>query len=189
MADHDSLHERGRALEEEYFRNKNRELVDKMKQLERDAEVLRGIAAHAGVDDPEAVRELQKLGFTPDTVGLLPLVPLVQVAWADGSITEAERDKIVELARSRGVVDGSAAHVQLRAWLADRPTSAVFDGATRLIRAVLDAPGGEKKMTGDELVAYCEEIASASGGLFGLRRISAEERAILTSLASQFKNR
>jgi hypothetical protein len=187
MIDHDSLHERGRALEEEFFRKKNQELVEKMKQRERDAEVLRDIAARAGVDDPEVVRELQKLGFTPETVGLLPLVPLVQVAWADGSIAEAEREKIVDLARSRGVVDGSAAYVQLQAWLADRPSWEVFDGARRLIRAVVDAPGGETKMTVDELVAYCEEIASASGGLFGLRKISAEERDILTSIATQLK--
>ena len=187
MVDHDAFQERGRSLEEEYFRNKNRELVEKMKQQERDAQALRDIAAQAGVDDPEAVRELQKLGFTPETVGLLPLVPLVQVAWADGTIAKAERDAIIELARRRGVAEGSPAHHQLEAWLADRPASEVFDGATRLIRAVLDAPGGEKKMTADELVAYCEEIASASGGLFGIRRISPEERALLTSIASQLK--
>jgi hypothetical protein len=187
MPDHDAFQERGRSLEEEYFRNKNRQLVEQMKQREREAEVLRDIAAKAGVDDPEVVRELQKLGFTPETVGLLPLVPLVQVAWADGTIAKPERDAIIELARRRGVADGSAADYQLEAWLADRPAPEVFDGAMRLIRAVLDAPGGEKKMTGDELVAYCEEIAAASGGLFGLRRISSEERDILNAIATKLK--
>ena len=187
MVDHDAFHDRGRSLEEEYFRNKNRELVEKMKQRERDEQTLREIAAQVGVHDPEAARQLQKLGFTPETVGLLPLVPLVQVAWADGTIAQAERDAILDLARRRGVADGSPARYQLEAWLVDRPAPEVFDGATQLIRAVLDAGGGEKQMTADELVAYCEEIANASGGLFGVRRISPEERAILTSIASQLK--
>jgi hypothetical protein len=187
MGDGNSLQERGRSLEEEYFRRKNRELIEKMQQADRDAEVLREIAAQAGIDDPEVVRELQKVGFTPDTVGLLPLVPLVQVAWADGSIAAAERDAIFDLARRRGVTDGSAAHAQLQAWLADRPAPEVFDGAGRLIRAVLDAPAGETTMAADDIVAYCEQIARASGGLFGVRSISPEERAVLTSIAERLK--
>jgi hypothetical protein len=187
MGDRDSLNERGRSLEEEYFRRKNRELVEQMQQRERDAQALREIATQVGVDDPEVVRELQKLGFTPETVRLLPLVPLVQVAWADGSIAAAERDAIVELARRRGVADNSAADYQLKAWLADRPAPEVFDGAMRLIAAIVDTPGAQTDMTGDDLVAYCESIASASGGLFGLRAISAEERAVLASIAARLK--
>ena len=187
MVDHDAFQERGRSLEEEFFRKKNLELIEKMKQRERDEQTLRDIATQAGVTDPEVVRELQKLGFTPETVGLLPLVPLVQVAWADGTIAEAERNAISELARRRGVVDASPAYHQLQAWLADRPAPAVFEGATRLIRAVLDTPGAHTQMTADELVAYCEQIANASGGLFGIRSISHEERAVLTSIATQLK--
>jgi hypothetical protein len=190
MADHDSIHERGRALEEEYFRKKNRELVEKL-QLEASSEqARRAMGAQVGVDDPEMLRELQKLGFTPETVSLLPLVPVVQVAWADGDVAAAERDAIVNLARTRGIAAGSAAYHQLQAWLADRPAPEVFAGATRLIRAILDSPGGEQRsMSADELVTYCESIASASGGLFGKRSISPEERALLTSLASQLKKK
>lgn len=188
MVDHDSLQERGRALEEEYFRKKNRELVDKMQQEARSEQARRDMGAQVGIDDPEMLRELQKLGFTPETVGLLPLVPVLQVAWADGSIAPAEREAMLALAQTRGIADGSAAHHQLKAWLADRPSAEVFASATRLIRAVLDSPAGDQqKMSADELVAYAESIASASGGLFGLRSISPEERAILTSIATQLK--
>lgn len=187
MGDRDSLQERGRSLEEEYFRKKNRELIEKMQARERDEQALRDMASQVGVTDPEVVRELQKLGFTPETVTLLPLVPLVQVAWADGSIAESEREAIVELARRRGVGENSAADYQLKAWLADRPSPEVFDGAMRLIAAILDTPGAQANMTGDQLVAYCESIASASGGLFGLRRISPEERAALSSIAARLK--
>lgn len=190
MVDHDSMQERGRALEEEYFRKKNRELVERMQAEARSEQARRDMGAQVGIDDPEMLQELQKLGFTADTVALLPLVPVLQVAWADGSVAPAERDAILKLAQTRGIADGGAAHHQLKAWLADRPSSEVFTSATRLIRAVLDAPAGDQqKMSADDLVAYAESIASASGGLFGLRSISPEERAILTSLAEQLKGR
>jgi hypothetical protein len=190
MADYDAIQERGRSLEEEYFRRKNRELIEGMQRAARDEEARRQMGAQIGLTDPEALAELQALGFTPDTVALLPLVPVVQVAWADGQVADAERSAIQKLARARGVAQGSAADHQLTAWLADQPAPEVFAGATRLIRAVLDAPAGEQKpVSADELVAYCESIASASGGLFGLNRVSAEEKAILAELAAQFKRR
>ena len=189
MAEHDSMQERGRALEEEYFRKKNRELVEKMQLDARQEQARREMGARVGLDDPEMLRELHKLGFTADTVALLPLVPVLQVAWADGSVAPAERDAIFTLARTRGIADGSPAYHQLKAWLVDRPSPAVFSSATTLIRAILDTPLGDKPVTAEELVAYCESIASASGGLFGVRSISPEERAVLGTIAQQLKGR
>jgi hypothetical protein len=190
MADYDSIHERGRALEEEYFRKKNRELVEKMRLEAGRDEARRGMAAATGVSDPETLQQLQNLGFTPETVGLLPLVPVVQMAWIDGNVTDAERSAIMKIARTRGIAEGSAAFHQLTAWLADRPAPGVFESATRLIRAMIDTPAQDaQKISPDDLVAYCETIAAASGGLLGINKISSEERALLTSLAGDLKKR
>src|SRR5688572_670940 len=87
MADHDSLAERGRSIEEEYFRRKDRELVEKMRQAKA-AEAARGEMSQAtGLEDPALLKELQDLGFTPETVILLPLVPVLEMAWAENEIT------------------------------------------------------------------------------------------------------
>ena len=59
------------------------------------------------------LRELQVLGFTPETVALLPLVPLVQMAWAEGGVSDAERRLILQFARTRGIEEGSGADRQL----------------------------------------------------------------------------
>jgi hypothetical protein len=97
----DTLHKRGRSLEDEYFRKKDRELIEKLRQAAATEQARQDLGRKAGLDDPELVKELQDLGFTPDTVGLLPLVPIIQMAWAEGGITKAERELIVRLARSR----------------------------------------------------------------------------------------
>jgi hypothetical protein len=190
MADHDAPSKRGRSLEDEYFRKKDLELIEKLRQSAATEQARQDLGRKAGLEDPTLVKELQDLGFTPDTVGLLPLMPIIQMAWAEGGVTKAERELIVRLARSRGVEAGSAADRQLTEWLANHPAEDVFARARRLIRAMLEsgaAPAGDLKA--DDLVKYCEEIASASGGILGIGRISAEERALLASIAADLHAR
>ena len=189
MSEHDGLAKRGHALEEEYFRRKDRELIEKIRQSAATAQTRSDLGRMTGLD-PQLVQELQDLGFTPDTVALLPLVPVIEVAWAEGGITKAERDPIVALARSRGIEPGSAADLQLTQWLADQPAEAVFAGARRLIRAMLDSGSAQTgDLKADDLVKYCEAIASASGGLLGIGRISASERALLSQIAADLHSR
>ena len=190
MPDHDAFTKRGRALEEEYFRKKDRELIEKIRQAAATEQARKDLGRKAGLEDPQLIQELQDLGFTPETVGLLPLVPVIQMAWAEGGITKAERELILRLARSRGIEAGSAADRQLTEWLTHQPAEAVFARATRLIRAMLDStPGQTGDLSADDLVKYCEEIASASGGMLGIGRISAEERALLSSIAADLNAR
>jgi len=188
MSNNDIFAERGRSLEEDYFRKKDRELVDKMRQAAADAALRAELGARTGLTDPQLLEELQALGFTPDTVALLPLVPVVQVAWAEGGVTPAERSLIVKLARARGIAEASAADLQLDDWLHRRPSEDVFARATRLISAMLAVPGPQQ-LNADDLVKHCESIATASGGIFGLNKVSPDERQLLASIAQQLKAR
>jgi hypothetical protein len=192
MSEHDSLSERGRALEEEYFRKKDRELIEKLRRASEAAENREGLSRQTGLTDPAMLAALEELGLTADTVSLLPLVPVVELAWAEGGITPAERQMVVSLARSRGITEGSAADLRLNAWMASRPTPAQFMKATRVMSALLDSGAPvAKDLSADQLVKYCEQIASASGGLFGLpfRAISLEERTLLTRIAADLATR
>jgi hypothetical protein len=174
-----------RSKEDEYFWKKDQELIAKMKRAAEADSARREMGAKAGLVDPELVTELEALGFTADTVVLLPLVPLLQTAWAEGGVSAAERELIVKLAHARGVVEGSPADRQLSSWLATAPGEQVFARATRLIRAMLASPSAAaSNLTADELVKYCESIAAASGGIFGLNKVSGDERAVLKQIAS-----
>ena len=190
MSEHEFLNERRRASEDEYFRKRDRELIEKMRQAataERDRSEL---SAKTGLDDPALVAELQELGFTPQTLPVLPLVPIVQMAWAEGGITPAERKLLIKVARERGIAEGSPADTLLAGWMTRKPTNDVFEKATRLIRAVLESGApDEKTMSVDDLIKYCESIATASGGFFGIGGISADERATLSEIASALRSR
>ena len=189
MTEKNIFSEREYSLEEEYFRRKDRELIEKMRAAAA-AELARAeLGKSSGLQDPELLKELEELGFTPETIILLPVIPLVQVAWAEGGVSDAERHLLIKLARARGIAEDSAADRQLAGWLTHRPADRVFVNAGRLIRAVMDTPGHED-LKADDLVKQAEAIAAASGGMLGIiGRISAEERAILTNLAAQLKGR
>ena len=190
MKENDGITTDVRAREDEYFRRKDRELIERMRQAAAANETRQGLEARSGIHDPVMLQELEELGFTPDTVSLLPLVPIVQVAWAEGGITPEERALIVEFARERGIDAGTPADNQLATWLKNEPSEEVFSRATRLISAMLDEPSSElKTLRIDDVIHHCEAIAAASGGVLGFRKISPEERGLLTRIEAALKAR
>jgi hypothetical protein len=190
VTDDDGLAGRKRKLEEDYFRKQDQELIERMRRAAILAQERDALEAKTGLRDPELLKDLQGLGFHPETVVLLPLVPLLQMAWVEGGVSPQERALIVDLARKRGIAEGSAADRQLSEWLSRPPEAGVFAKAGRLIRAMLDAGSQETgSLSPEDLVKYCESIAAASGGLLGIGRVSAEERALLGRIAEQLKTR
>jgi hypothetical protein len=179
-----------RRREEEYFRRKDRELIDKMRRVSDAAQARKTLEQQTGIHDPAMLNELEQLGFTPETMVLLPLMPVLRVAWAESGVSTSERKAILDLARVRGVVDGSVADQQLRRWLDQRPSADTFDKATRLIGAMIGDPEQRRAdLTAEDLLKYCEQIAHASGGLFGIGTVSVEERNAMQAIAAQLKNR
>ena len=115
MPNDNPLGDRGRAIEDDYFRKRDRELIEKMRRASADEDMRRDLSSRTGLLDPEMLQELQALGFTPETAALLPLV---QMAWAEGGVSDAERKLIVQIARTRGIDEGgvvpSAVEIQRR---------------------------------------------------------------------------
>jgi tellurite resistance protein len=189
MATDDVLHGK-RENEEEYFRKQDQELIERLRTASAAEKARRELDAATGLHDPELLKDLERLGFTAETASLLPLIPVLQVAWAEGHVTPAERALILDLAGHRGVVTDSPAGRQLAAWLAHAPAPSVFTGAMRLINAMLEAgsPVGGT-LTAEDLDQYCERIAHASGGILGIGSVSSAERAVLEQIHAALKGR
>lgn len=189
MSSKDAFSERKRGLEEEYFHKKERELLEKLR-LRMLAEAEREhMAETLGVQDMEILSDLQALGYTEDTVALLHLVPLIQVAWADGDVAERERDLILDLAKARGLEEGSAAHRQLTGWLTQRPSEEFFQDTLRIVARLFEALTPERQAASKrDLVSYSADIASISGGILGLgRKVSREEREVIERIAAELE--
>jgi hypothetical protein len=175
-----------RDQEEDYFRKQDRELIERM----RKAAATAAVGARTGIQDPDLLRDIAALGFTAETVSLLPLVPILQIAWADGDISPEERKLIVDVARTRDIAEGSPADRQLTEWLARCPPADAFARANRLVAAMLAAgSGATHDLSADNLVKYCESVAHASGGILGLGKVSAGERVAIEQVQKALKSR
>ena len=190
MTDKNTFETRGRALEEEYFRRREMELIEKLRQRGEQEARRQALSERTGVADQEILDDLLGLGYTPETVMLLHLVPLVQVAWAEGGVSDGERELIVRAARSRGVDEGSAADRELASWLATRPSDEFFEKTLRAVAAILQGrPADERTVSQGDLLGYCTAIASASGGILGFGKVSDAERELLARISEQLEQK
>jgi hypothetical protein len=184
----DAFADRAKGLEEEYFRKREQELIEKLRARAAAESQLQQLGEQAGVADAEILQDLRELGYTPETVMLLHLVPLIEMAWADKGVSERERTLITEAARARGVAAGSPADQQLTEWLTTRPSEQLFEQSLRAIRAFLTArPAAEREASRRELLSYSSAIAAASGGVLGMGSVNAEERALLARLTDELE--
>src|SRR5687767_1103526 len=108
-------------------------------------------------------KDLMLLGIDPADYGVLKLLPLVYVAWADGKMEEVERSRILEFARRSFPIGEGGAQV-LRAWLTVPPSRDYIRRGLKHLFALARAP--EELQVGlDELpalLAHAESIARST---------------------------
>lgn len=184
----DFLDDRRTGLEEAFFAKQNEMLRQRLRQADEDKAKREALAAASGINDPAVLDSLGKLGIGAETLAALSLVPVVAVAWADGSIDERERSAILQAAEGAGVGKGGTAYPILEGWLRERPPPAVLDawkGYVRALSGTLDS-GARDKLKAD-LLGRARTVAEATGGFMGLgHRVSAAERAALDELERAF---
>lgn len=192
MADKDIFKDRGRSFEEEYFRKHDAKLIEKLRERGKVEEIVEALAVKLQIDDPALLRRIMALGVTLDTGAAFLLAPLVQVAWAEGGVTDREREKVLQIAAERGVDTSSPAYTQLQEWLRTRPADAIFDTAVEAIKRGLSVlTPAERADRVKRIVDACREVASASGGLgrlLGLGTgVSSEEESILDAMTATLR--
>jgi len=175
--------------ESEHFRKKERDLIEKLKTRSQAETERQRLSQATKITDEGILKDLHELGCTRETVTLLHLVPMVEVAWASGQVTRRERIRIFEAAQLRGITEESVPYELLTNWLDARPPDALFEGALPAIRAMLSAlPLDEREAAKRDLVGYCTHIAAASGGILGFgQTICDAEWKLLGEIAAEIE--
>lgn len=180
----DGMAERGRALEDEYFRRRDRELVARARERAADEQERQRFAAAIGVDDAQVLATLQAAGLDERTAALLEIVPAVHVAWADDRVTNSERREIGLLLKNNDLQDTAQLGQRLpAAWLEQRPSDALFTAALVALRARLERLDLERRgRLFNRMLADATMVAAASGGLLGVGAMSDAERRCIRVL-------
>lgn len=162
----DIFRDRERGEEQAYFRREDAKLIAKLRQKAQLSEIAHALAEKLHADEPALLERIRKLGVTLDTGSAFILAPLVEVAWVDGQVSDAERDTILDIAKQRGVEPGSDDYHQLLDWLAHRPSDEVFRTALEAIRIGLSVlPPDESEQRIATIIKACEDVAQAAGAI------------------------
>lgn len=172
--------------EDKYFKQRELERREKARR-ERELEALtkterEGIASSLNTNE-EVAAEALALGFSSETARVLPLMPMIHVAWADGSVSSAEERAILDLAIERGIERSTPSYEFLTRILVEQPSDLFFERTNRVLASMVQAdPSSWIKKS---LPQLCLEVAEASGGFFGLgNTVSKEEKALIDELST-----
>ena len=183
----DPIHERGKALEDNFYRNLDQTLIQKMKEEMQDAENKKGLASATGIDDDETLEKLVAAGVTAEALTSLSMVPLVTVAWSDGQIQENERDAIMKAAAESGIVSASASYGVLLAWLNSKPEPILLDSWKAYIHAIQETlDEAAYSQLKSKVLGRAKAVAEAAGGLLGMGTVSPSETKVLEELEATF---
>lgn len=177
------LADRRKALEEQFFARQERELLGRMRAEAAEKERRQALAEASGIEDRAVLDRLAALNLDGSTIAALGLVPLVEVAWADGALHERERDAVVQAAEAHGVAPGSAAHDLLEGWLSQRPGRELLEAWRAYVSALAELlDETERRALRQDVVSRARAVAEAAGGILGLGKVSDAEERVLKAL-------
>lgn len=136
------------------------------------------------------IRELNYLGIDETTFAVLALLPLVQVAWADGAVQEQERELILHLADQQWNLTPDARHL-LEGWLLHPPTPDYLERGRQALIALAEQDPNFNLEAGslEDVVELAQRVARAAGGVFGFRSVDAAEAEVLEEIAGMLHAR
>lgn len=184
----DSLSERGHSLEEEFFRREDQRLIERLRALQAAETARDALSKASGITNTAVLDKLLELKIKAETVAALAVAPLVEVAWADGTLDAKERAAVMEHARESGFKPGSIELALLEAWLERRPEASLLTAWTHMVQGLCEelAPPEVAKLR-SSLLDRARAVAGASGGVMGLgSKVSKPEAAMLAKLEKAF---
>ena len=182
-------------MEAMYFRAHDAKLLDALRQKANLDAISTALAEKLASDRPDLLQRVRSLGITVPRAAAFLLMPLIQVAWVDGTPNRRTRNAVLERSRAEGIPVGSPADRQLLDWLQDRPPNVLFETALDVIAcgiAVLKPRDRNDRIL--RICEACEGIAGASRSrllkMLGLASgTSASQAATLCAIAAALHGR
>jgi hypothetical protein len=181
------LSSRAKTMEESFFAKENEKVLEKLRQQAQRQARKETLATASGITDAALLDRLVELDLCAETLLALSLVPLVEVAWADGEIQDKERTAILAAAEEKGLAAGTPGYEMLASWLRRKPSAVLLETWREYVtslRSTLDADALATLQ--EEILGRTRAVAAAAGGVLGLASISAAEKRMLADLEAAF---
>ncbi|MCC6716727.1 MAG: hypothetical protein IT555_02485 [Acetobacteraceae bacterium] len=184
----ESFDDRRRALEEAFFAKQDAILRQRLAEPAELRARKEAFTAVSGITDPVVLDQLAALDITPETLAAISLVPLVAVAWADGSVDARERAAVLHAAGNNGLKPGAAGYQMLEKWLESAPPASLVESWKAYIRVITAGMDrASRRALQGPVMDRAHTVALAAGGFLGIgMKISYAEEEVLADLAKTF---
>jgi hypothetical protein len=186
----DPLFNDTRSLEDVFFLRHDAALIEELRRREAQANQKKLLAEVLGIPAESVLNRLVEHGIHAESVAAFALVPIMEVAWADGAVQKGEAEVVLRTMEKRGIPKGSLAYQIAEEWLQYRPDPnlmAVWKDYTRHLIATLDETtcADLRKST----LENAQMVAEAVGGFLGFGSVSEAEKKIISELTEAFEKK
>jgi hypothetical protein len=184
----DGLHERGKALENSFFQQRDRVLLEKLQKDMTNRQSRDALKAVSGIEDVEVLDLMLEHNIDANTVAALSLIPLITVAWADSKMEESEKTALMKAAAASGITENSPSFMLLQQWTEQKPGPDLFETWQQYVTELssqIDEVSREKVKS--SLVERARSVATAAGGFLGIGSISSAEANVIKKCEQAFE--
>ena len=180
----DVFERRGKSFEAEYFSHKDAQLVDKLKAVFHRKVDKDSVRKATGIQNERVLDNLVALNLNGDLMAAFNLLPLVELAWADGDADEREVRAIMAAMEKEGLLPGSRSTKLIEFALKHGPNPEAREIWYRYANEL------KKTLTAKELAEFrsdlldhARRVASTSGGILNIAfTISPNEKRVLDAV-------
>jgi hypothetical protein len=185
--DTDYLKDQGQRLEDAFFLENDRKLIEQLHKMQKMKEDMASLEKVSGIKNEAILKKLVELNIRPELVAVITLVPIIEVAWADGKLDENEKKVILKISAGHFGAEHQIPDILIKEWLAQKPAPAMLDAWIHYIKGLVEKMSPDEKVAlKKSIMSQAREVAEASGGFLGLNKISAQEDKLLKQLEKAF---
>lgn len=183
MFEKDALHKRGQALEDEYFRRVDQKLERKLREKTRRETSAKELSVVTGLTDETLLEHLIDVGIDSTKIAAFALVPVVWVAWADGTITPDERQAVIHASLGRKIRPDSAAAELVHHWLQNHPPLELWEVWKEYAIAMkASLSPAIADLVARAIVGQALSVARVAGNRFGTRAVNRVEQQVIEDI-------
>ena len=163
--EHYPLHLRGKRLEDLFFFKQDLALAGEKRQLRKMEHNIKTLSEISGITDGDILRKLIELDIQVEVLATLSIIPLVDVAWADGKIDEQVRGAILKAAESFGVFEGQVNRSLFEHGLHNQPPKGMIESWIFYMQGLCQLLSkNERRALKTDILQRARKVAEAESG-------------------------
>ncbi|HTN75260.1 MAG TPA: hypothetical protein VL096_08440 [Pirellulaceae bacterium] len=181
----DAFASRSRALENEFFFERDKKLLANLRHELSSLEEEHKLAHVSGIVQEKVLLDLVRCGVTAESLMAVRMIPMIVVAWVDHFISVEERAAILKAAEEDSIRPGTAPYELLLTWLQAKPRPEVITAWREYVSELVKvSPPESLRELRERTSRLCNAVARCASGFWILGTVSAATQKVIDEFVS-----